>query len=59
MFMDNWSNYIFNYDGDSFHGARAAIGANELLGTVITNLFSAIPIVGKKYNHWLWGGLSA
>ena len=24
--------------------------------TVITNLFSAIPIVGEAITHWLWGG---
>lgn len=26
--------------------------------TVITNLFSAIPFVGKEVVHWLWGGFS-
>ena len=26
--------------------------------TVITNLFSAIPLVGERYTHWLWGGYS-
>jgi len=26
--------------------------------TVITNLFSAIPIVGESIVYWLWGGFS-
>ncbi|MEZ5852011.1 MAG: cytochrome b N-terminal domain-containing protein [Hyphomicrobiaceae bacterium] len=26
--------------------------------TVITNLFSAIPVVGESITHWLWGGYS-
>ena len=34
-------------------------GANELLGaTVITNLFSAIPLVGEAIVTWLWGGFT-
>ena len=26
--------------------------------TVITNLFSAIPLVGEQFVTWLWGGFS-
>jgi ubiquinol-cytochrome c reductase cytochrome b subunit len=31
---------------------------NENLATVITNLFSAIPVVGSSIVEWLWGGFS-
>ena len=35
------------------------MGPNEFLGaTVITNLFSAIPLVGDSIVTWLWGGYS-
>ena len=53
--MDNRSfNLPFN-DGRCFHGLRFTMGANEFLGaTVITNLFSAIPLVGESITTWLW-----
>ena len=36
-----------------------ALGTNEFWGaTVITNLFSAIPLVGESITTWLWGGYS-
>ena len=36
------------------------MGTNEFLGgaTVITNLFSAIPLIGDSIVQWLWGGFS-
>jgi ubiquinol-cytochrome c reductase cytochrome b/c1 subunit len=37
--------YVLPWGSMSFAGA-----------TVITNLFSAIPLVGVSVSHWLWGG---
>ena len=35
------------------------MGTDEFWGaTVITNLFSAIPLVGESITNWLWGGYS-
>ena len=35
------------------------MGSDEFLGaTVITNLFSAIPLVGESITTWLWGAYS-
>lgn len=39
--------YVLPWGQMSFWGA-----------TVITNLFSAIPIIGEYIVHWLWGGFS-
>eukprot|EP01039_Chlorochromonas_danica_P013764 gene13764-15991_t len=39
--------YVLPWGQMSFWGA-----------TVITNLFSAIPLVGKAIVEWLWGGFS-
>ena len=39
--------YVLPWGQMSFWGA-----------TVITNLFSAIPLVGESITHWLWGGYS-
>ena len=37
--------YVLPWGSMSFAGA-----------TVITNLFTAIPLVGTGVAHWLWGG---
>ena len=39
--------YVLPWGQMSFWGA-----------TVITNLFSAIPLVGEQFVTWLWGGFS-
>lgn len=39
--------YVLPWGQMSFWGA-----------TVITNLFSAVPVVGESIVHWLWGGFS-
>ena len=39
--------YVLPWGQMSFWGA-----------TVITNLFSAIPLIGESITHWLWGGYS-
>ena len=39
--------YVLPWGQMSFWGA-----------TVITNLFSAIPLIGESVTHWLWGGYS-
>lgn len=39
--------YVLPWGQMSFRGA-----------TVITNLFSAIPIIGENIVHWIWGGFS-
>jgi len=55
----NWNCHYFFNDGDSFSWIYFAVGTNELLGaTVITNLFSAIPLVGESVVTWLWGDYS-
>ena len=46
-------------DGHGIYGVCFALGPNEFWGaTVITNLFSAIPLVGESITNWLWGGYS-
>ena len=46
-------------DGDRLHGICFTMGTNEFWGaTVITNLFSAIPLVGESIVTLLWGGFS-
>ena len=41
----------------AFMGYVLPWGAMSFAGaTVITNLFSAIPLVGVAISHWLWGG---
>jgi ubiquinol-cytochrome c reductase cytochrome b subunit len=39
--------YVLPWGQMSFRGA-----------TVITNLFSAIPVVGESIVYWIWGGFS-
>ena len=57
--LDTWDvNLSFN-DGNSLHGICFAWGQMSFWGaTVITNLFSAIPLVGESIVTWLWGGYS-
>ncbi len=44
----------------SFLGYTLPWGQMSFWGaTVITNLFSAIPIIGEGVVQWLWGGLEA
>ena len=46
-------------DGHCFHGLCFTLGTNEFLGaTVITNLFSAFPVIGDYIVTFLWGGFS-
>jgi len=47
MMATAFMGYVLPWGQMSFWGA-----------TVITNLFSAIPIVGEPIVHWLWGGFS-
>lgn len=43
----------------AFMGYVLPWGQMSLWGaTVITNIFSAIPVVGLQFVYWLWGGLS-
>jgi ubiquinol-cytochrome c reductase cytochrome b/c1 subunit len=43
----------------AFMGYVLPWGQMSLWGaTVITNLFSAIPIIGPDLTHWLWGGFA-
>ena len=49
--------YIFADDGDGFHGHVLPWGQMSFWGaTVITSLFSAIPLVGESIVTFLWGG---
>lgn len=49
--------YLFFNDGNCLHGVCSAMRSDEFLGaTVITNLFSVLPGVGKEVVNWLWGG---
>ena len=53
------NNNIVANDGYSIYGLRSSMGTNVFWGaTVITNLFSAIPLVGEGIVQWLWGGYS-
>jgi ubiquinol-cytochrome c reductase cytochrome b subunit len=45
MMMTAFMGYVLPWGSMSFAGA-----------TVITNLFTAIPLVGTSVAHWLWGG---
>jgi ubiquinol-cytochrome c reductase cytochrome b/c1 subunit len=45
MMATAFMGYVLPWGAMSFAGA-----------TVITNLFSAIPLVGVAVSHWLWGG---
>ena len=45
MMATAFMGYVLPWGSMSFAGA-----------TVITNLFSAIPLVGVSISHWLWGG---
>jgi len=47
MMATAFMGYVLPWGQMSFWGA-----------TVITNLFSAIPVVGKYIVEWLWGGFS-
>ena len=47
MMMTAFMGYVLPWGQMSFWGA-----------TVITNLFSAIPIFGEAITNWLWGGYS-
>lgn len=47
MMATAFMGYVLPWGQMSFWGA-----------TVITNLFSAIPILGESIVHWLWGGFS-
>jgi len=45
------------HDHNRVHGLRAGVGPDSFwAATVITNLFSAIPVVGESIVTWLWGG---
>ena len=45
MIATAFMGYVLPWGQMSFWGA-----------TVITNLFSAIPLVGESVTNWLWGG---
>jgi ubiquinol-cytochrome c reductase cytochrome b subunit len=47
MMATAFMGYVLPWGQMSFWGA-----------TVITNLFSAIPVIGEPIVHWLWGGFS-
>ena len=47
MMATAFMGYVLPWGQMSFWGA-----------TVITNLFSAIPLVGDQFVTWLWGGFS-
>lgn len=47
MMATAFTGYVLPWGQMSFWGA-----------TVITNLFSAIPLIGKSISLWLWGGFS-
>ena len=47
MMMTAFMGYVLPWGQMSFWGA-----------TVITQMFSAIPVVGQPIVHWLWGGFS-
>ena len=58
--MDAWSGYSFINDGNRFHGiCLLPWGQMSFWGaTVITNLFSAFPVIGDYIVTFLWGGFS-
>ena len=50
---------LFINDGYCIYGLCFTLGPNEFLGaTVITSLFSAIPLIGESITTWLWGAYS-
>ena len=53
------SNSLIN-DGNRFYGLCVTLGGQMSFwgATVITNLFSAIPVIGESIVTWLWGGFS-
>ena len=57
--MDYWNNYLLLMMAAAFMGYVLPWGQMSFWGaTVITNLFSAIPLVGEGIVTWLWGGYS-
>lgn len=51
-------NLVFN-DRNSFYGLCITVGQMSFwAATVITNLASALPVIGKPIVLWLWGGFS-
>lgn len=51
--------YSVYYDWYSFYGLYFTLGQMSFwAATVITNLASALPVVGKPIVLWLWGGFS-
>ena len=53
--MDNRFDDLSSYDGCCFYGLCLPWGQMSFWGaTVITNLFSAIPLVGDSITTWLW-----
>jgi quinol-cytochrome oxidoreductase complex cytochrome b subunit len=58
-FMVYWSHVIYFNDGNSFYRLCIAMGSNELLGaTVITSMFTVIPVARTAIVEWLWGGFT-
>lgn len=52
-------NYSFCNDWYSFYGICITMGQMSFwAATVITNLASALPVIGKPIVLWLWGGFS-
>jgi len=57
--MDYRCSYIFSHVGIAFLGYVLPWGQMSFwAATVITNLASAIPIIGNDILTWLWGGFS-
>ena len=57
--MDNWSYNLLLMMATAFMGYVLPWGQMSFWGaTVITNLFSAIPLLEKVLQTWLWGGYS-
>lgn len=57
--MDKWSCDFLLMMATAFMGYVLPWGQMSFWGaTVITNLFSAIPLVGSSIVEWLWGGFS-
>ena len=54
-----WGRNLTADDGYCIYGVCFTLGANEFWGaTVITNLFSAFPVIGDYIVTFLWGGFS-
>ena len=57
--MDAWRSYLLLMMATAFMGYVLPWGQMSFWGaTVITNLFSAFPIVGDYIVTFLWGGFS-